>query len=362
MKVWWWLTPLLAILVGCSETRESAPVPPPVLVRTVRASAEAVSNSYTGDVRARHEADLGFRIGGKLIERRVDVGASVRRGQILARLDPQDSALSARAAAAQRAAAETDLALAQAEYDRAVGLKEKNFISGSVLDARRSALDAAKSRVQQARAQADLAANQAAYTTLTADRDGVATAILAEPGQVVAAGQPIARIAQPGEREVLIHVPESRIADLRVGLAAQVRPWAADREYAGEVREIAPAADAATRTYAVRVAVAKTDEGLPLGATAGVVIGGAARTESIRLPLPAVTQHDAGPEVWVVTADQRVEPRPVGVAAWREDSALIATGLTPGERVVVAGVHKLVAGQLVRPVEQTAPVALDIAR
>ena len=355
---------LLALVLGaCAKPDEVPPPPRPVLVQTVRLSPTTAVNAYNGDVRARHEADLGFRLGGKLIERRVDVGASVRRGQVLARLDPQDAALSARAAAAQRAAAETDLALAQAEYDRALGLKAKNFISGSVLDARRSALEAATSRLQQARAQSDLAANQSSYTTLTADRDGVVTAILAEPGQVVAAGQPIVRIAQPGAREVLIHAPESRIAGLRVGGAAQVRPWAAaERVYPGEVREIAPAADAATRTYAVRIAVPGADEALPLGATANVVISGAA-AEVMRLPLPAVTQQDGRSAVWVVdAASGRVEPRPVEVTAWQEDSALVASGVTPGERVVVAGVHKLTAGDVVRPVDAVAPIALDIAR
>lgn len=355
---------LLAVELGaCAKPEEAPPPPRPVLVQTVRLSPTTAVNAYNGDVRARHEADLGFRIGGKLIERRVDIGANVRRGQVLARLDPQDAALSARAAAAQRAAVETDLALAQAEYDRALGLKEKNFISGSVLDARRSALEAATSRLQQARAQSDLAANQSGYTTLTADRDGVVTAILAEPGQVVAAGQPVARIAQPGAREVLIHVPESRIAGLRIGGAAQVRPWAAaERAYPGEVREIAPAADVATRTYAVRVAVSGADEALPLGATASVVISGTA-AEVIRLPLPTVTQQDGRSAVWVVdAASGRVEPRPVEVMAWREESALVASGVTPGERVVVAGVHKLTAGEVVRPVDAAAPIALDSAR
>lgn len=354
---------MLWVLGACSKTPETQPLPHPVLVQTVQLSPAATVNAYTGDVRARHEADLGFRIGGKLIERRVDVGASVRRGQTLARLDPQDAALNARAARAQRAAAETDLALAQAEYDRALGLKDRNFISGSVLDTRRSALDAATSRLRQARAQADLAANQSTYTTLTADRDGVVTAILAEPGQVVAAGQPIARIAQPGAREVLIHAPEGRIASLRVGMAAQVRPWtAAERVYPGQLREIAPAADATTRTYAVRVAVPGADAALPLGATANVVVSSAA-AEVVRLPLPAVTQQDGRPAVWVVdAASGRVEPRPVEVAAWHEESALVAAGVTPGERVVVAGVHKLTPGEVVRPVEQTAPIALDIAR
>ena len=355
---------LLALALGaCAKPEEVPPPPQPVLVQTVRAATETTANAYTGDVRARHEADLGFRLGGKLIERRVDVGASVRRGQVLARLDPEDAALNARAAAAQRAAAETDRTLAQAEYDRALGLKAKNFISGSVLDARRSALEAATSRLQQARAQSDLATNQSGYTTLTADRDGVVTAILAEPGQVVAAGQSIARIAQPGAREVLIHAPERRIAGLRVGAAAQVRPWAAaERVYPGEVREIAPAADVATRTYAVRVAVPGADEALPLGATASVVISGTA-AEVMRLPLPAVTQQDGRAVVWVVdAASGRIEPRPVEVAAWQEESALVAAGVTPGERVVVAGVHKLTPGEVVRPVDAAAPIALDIAR
>ena len=254
----------LFLLAACSAPAPQTPPPPAVLVRSVdAASAPPAVQVYAGEVRARIESDLGFRIGGKLVERLVDVGADVAAGAPLALLDAQDVRLAQASAQAAAAAAESDLALARSEFVRARDLQARNFVSSSVLDARRSALQAAEARLRQARAQAEVAANQAGYARLEAPAAGVVTAVLAEPGQVVGAGQAVLRLARPDEREVLIHVPEGRATGLVPGSAAQVRPWAApEREYAGRVREVAPAADAATRTHAVRVAVPGADAAL----------------------------------------------------------------------------------------------------
>lgn len=351
------------LLAACAEPQKEAPPPRAVLVREIGAgTAPAGLNVYTGEVRPRIEADLAFRIGGKVIERRVDVGAEVKRGDVLARLDPQDVQLAARAATAQVAAAKADVALAQAEYERTKELRQRNFISDSALDSRRTALEAATAKLRQARAQAASAANQTDYASLVADRDGVVTAALAEAGQVVAAGQPVFRVARPGEREVLIYVPEGRVGALAPGTPAQVRPWAAPgRDYAGRVREVAPAADPATRTYAVRVSVPKADAALPLGATASVAFADPSLAQAV-LPLPAVTRIEGRATVWVVDDASRVQPVTVVVGAYREDGAVIESGLPARARVVVAGVQKLVPGERVRPVAQDAPVALDVGR
>lgn len=357
-----------SLLAACSAPAPEAPAPRAVLVRTLEAAtAPPAVQLYAGEVRARIEVDVGFRVGGKLVERKVDVGAEVAAGAPLALLDPVDAGLAASAAQAAVAAAEADLALARTEFGRAQELAARKFVSSSVLDARRTALQAAEARLRQARAQAQTAANQAGYTRLEAPASGVVTAVLAEPGQVVGAGQPVFRLARPDEREVLIHVPEGRAAQLQPGTAARVRTWAApEREYAASVREVAPAADAATRTFAIRVAVAQADAGLPLGATASVVFAApAGAAGGVLLPLAAVTRAPGKPEggtVWVVGEDDRVRPIAVEVLAWREDGALLRADLPPGARLVLAGVHTLVEGESVRAVEEGAPVLLDVAR
>ena len=356
----------LAVLAACSEAPEQATPLRSVLVMSADRAMVSSKALLSGEVRARHEADLSFQVGGKLVERRVDVGAVVTKGQVLGRIDPQDVNQTAAAARAAVTAAESDVTLARVELERTRELRARNFVSASVLDERTTSFKAAEARLAQARAQARVAGNQAAYARLLADGDGVVTAVLAEPGQVVGAGQPVMRVARHGEREILAYLPESRRKEVAVGSAAEVRPWAdAARSYAGTIREIAPAADATTRTYALRVAVPDADEALPLGASAVVVFTGDSGGQ-ILLPLPAVTRQGDDASVWVVTGDQSgegvVQPRRVEVAAYREDGVLVKGGLTASDRIVVAGAHTLVPGQKVRTVDAAAPVALDVKR
>lgn len=362
MKAGVWVSLSVLILGACAKAPEPEAPPRAVLVREVGRSAVGQQAVLTGEVRARHEADLAFRVGGKVLERRVDLGASVRKGQVLARLDPQDVELAATSARAAVASAESDVALARVEFERARDLRAKNFVSASVLDARTTALKGAEARLAQARAQSSVAANQSAYASLLADGDGVVTAVLAEPGQVVAAGQAVLRVAQQGEREVLVYLPEGRHRQVAVGATVEVRPWAdSERRYPGRVREVAAAADATTRTYATRVSVTGADAALPLGATAVVLFAGESPGQ-VLLPLPAVTRQGAVSSVWVVDAQGVVFPRPVEVVAFREDGVVVTAGLQAQDRVVVAGVHTLVAGKKVRAVDEKAPVALDVTR
>jgi RND family efflux transporter MFP subunit len=297
-----------------------------------RASSDQ-ARAYSGDVHARYEIPLAFRIGGKLLERNVDAGAHVAAGQSLARLDPADVAL-------QAAQAQSQYTLALADAKRFRDLREKNFVSAAALDAKETALKAAESQL-------GMANNQSGYANLAADHPGIVAVTLAEPGQVVAAGQPVFRIAQDGEREVAIGLPETAVANLKVGADATIGLWSGGRTYRGRLRELSPAADPATRTFAARVSLQEADSAVVLGMTATVrfVTG----TEPIvTIPITAVFQQGNGAAVWVVADATTLTLVPVRVAAYTDSGATIAEGLAGGERVVVAGVHKLSQGQKVR--------------
>lgn len=343
-------------LAACGPDKTPGePPPPPVLTGVVHFEPPGALASYPGEVRARHDADLAFRVAGKLVERPVDVGAAVRRGTLLARIDPADVALAARAAEAQSAAAASELRLAAADLARARSLFERGYIAQAALDARAAGADAARQRLAQARAQAAVAGNQAGYARLAADHDGVVTAVLAEPGQVVAAGQPVLRLARPDEREVWISVPEGRVDEFRAAASLAVVLLAEPaRRYRGRLRELAPSADPATRTFSAKVAIADADERVRLGMSASVLAGAGAGAALARLPLAALSSRAAQPVLWVIDAAGTLHARPVEVAGYTHEWALIRAGVAEGERVVVAGVHKLAPGLAVRAVEAPA--------
>ncbi len=322
---------------------------PSVLVQPA-APADATGLSvYAGEVRARHEADLGFRVGGKIVARLVDVGAQVQAGQALARLDATDLQFNVAAVRAQASAAESDLALAKADVERYTALAAQKFVSQAVLDAKTTAAKAAAARLDQARVQLSVSGNQVGYSTLASDRAGVVTAVLAEAGQVVAAGQPVMRVARPEEKEILVYVPEGRLAELRAARALMVNfPAQPGLKLRAALRELAPAADPATRTYAARIRLLESDPALQLGMTAQVALASAPAGTGIKVPLAAVIERGQGPEVWVVVQG-KAQRRPVKVGAYLEDGAILASGIAAGESVVAVGAHKLVAGQAVRP-------------
>jgi multidrug efflux system membrane fusion protein len=306
-------------------------------------------------VRARYENDLAFRVGGKVVARYVDVGAQVARGQVLARLDPQDAQLGVDGARSQLAGAQADHALAAAELERYRDLHARNFVSRAVLDARETTFNTTKARLEQAKAQVATARNQSAYTALVAESDGVITAVSLEAGQVVAAGQPVMRFARPEEKEVVINVPESRMAELRNAADIRISVWAAPGEiYHGRIREIAPTADPATRTFTAKITVLQANGAVRLGMTANVALADGAAAQVITLPLTALTQVDGKPAVWVFDpATSKVNLRPVVVDAYREDGVVVSDGLRPGEIVVTVGVHKLLPDETVRVVSET---------
>lgn len=341
-------------VAACGQQAAQPPAPRAVIAQVVGATSAGGVTVYSGEVRARHENDLAFRVGGKVIARFVEVGTAVKKGQLLARLDPQDAGFAVESARSQLAAAEADHALARAELERYRDLHAKRFVSQAVLDARETAFNTTKARLEQARAQLATAQNQSAYTALHAEADGVITGLALEPGQVVAPGQSVMRFARVGEKEIAINVSENRLAELRAADEIQVSVWAApDKRYRGRVREIAPTADAATRTFAARISVLDADANLRLGMTANVALGDGAR-ESLVVPLTALGEIDGKPVVWIVDPQtSRVNPRPVGVGAYREDGVTVMEGLKAGEVVVTAGVHKLVVGETVRVMSET---------
>lgn len=327
---------LLAVGVLVSACGDSAPPQAePTIVKTLVVGTTATDRgrSFSGAVHARFEMPLSFRIGGKLLERRVDAGAHVSAGDLLARLDPADVAFQADQARSQ-------LALAEADARRYRELRARNFISAAALDAKETAL-------KSARSQAGLADNQAAYARLTADRAGTVAAALAEAGQVLAAGQPVFRLAQDGEREVLIDLPEALLSTVKVGDAASIGLWVGGRTYKGRVREITPVADAATRTFAARVSILDADSAVALGMTATVRFAATAAPRLV-VPLTAVFQQGDRPAVLLVGADSTLSLRPIVAAAYSDAGVVVGEGLEAGQRIVAAGVHKLAAGQKVR--------------
>lgn len=329
------ILPLLAaVLLAACEKAPPAPQQAPVVKTLIVGQAtQHAGGAHSGEVRARYETPLAFRIGGKILERTVDAGAAVKAGQLLARLDPADVRLAAGQTEAQRT-----LALAEAKRYR--DLHTRNFVSAAALETKETALATAE-------AQAGIARNQAAYATLSADHAGIVTAIFAEPGQVVSAGQPVLRIARDGEREVAITLPETALAGLKPGMTAEISLWSGERTYQGRLRELSPAADPATRTYAARVSILDADAGLALGMTASVRFATESDPAPV-IPLAALFQQGEKFAVWTVGSDATVSLKLVTVAGYTDAGARIAAGLQPGERIVAVGVHKLSAGQKVR--------------
>lgn len=344
---------IAALLAACSNNEAPASAARTVLVQAAT-SGPAGPGVYTGEVRARHEIDLAFRVGGKLAARLVDSGVDIKAGQPLARLDPADLQLAASSTKAQLAAADSELSTARAERERYAGLLAQKFVSQAAFEAKDNAFNAARGRHEQARAQSQISSNQAGYGTLSSEYPAVVTAVLADAGQVVSPGQPVFRIARPEEKEVAIAIPEDRVAELKAASKITVHLWADSKiSMQGELRELSAAADPATRTYAARIQIKNPPPEVRLGMTARVALGNEA-DNSLLVPLSAVVDAGQGSLVWVV-ANGKAEPRPVRVNQFGEQGAIITAGLQAGELVVIAGAGKLVAGQAVMPKAVTPP-------
>lgn len=344
------LLPALAACRAESPAAEAPAEPParPVQVAEVVLAPAASDAAYTGTVRARREVDVGFRAGGRIAARLVEVGETVTAGQELARLDPADLTLSLRAAEADLAGAEAQARQAANDATRSRQLLGAGHVAQAFDDQRQASARAAAERVAAARATLELARNRLSYAVLRAPSDGVVTSLLAEAGQVVPEGQAVLRLADPSERELLVRVPESALPSLQAA-TAEARFWARpDAALPATLREVAPQADAALRTYAVRFSLPQAPDWVALGMTGTVRLAQQAEPVAT-LPLGALHDRGRGPMVWRVAGD-RIEAVPVTVRVLGEQTVQVAGGLNPGERVVALGPQLLDPGSRVRVV------------
>jgi multidrug efflux system membrane fusion protein len=347
---------LLLLLAACqapaapSASSAKTEIVRPVKVAVVGAGIAGRVLTYSGVVRPRIESALGFRVPGKIVERSVNVGDRIEVGQVIARLDDTDLKLAENAAKAAVAGARTRRDVASDNVDRARALLPKAIIAQATYDTRRNELDAAAAALDSAEAQLRQASNAVEYATLKADSPGIVTAVTAEPGQVVSAGQSIVMLAHAGEMEIEVAVPEQDAADLESGQPAKVTLWAGPRSsLEGRIREIAGQADAASRTYSIRIAVSAPPRTMRLGMTASVAMRVGDQAAPVVVPLTAVTESDGRPVVFVADPTTKaVRKTLVVVGAVDEDGVRIAEGLHVGELVVTAGVQFLRDGMRVR--------------
>jgi RND family efflux transporter MFP subunit len=343
---------LLPLLAACQDQAVSAIAKPerPVQVQQVAFRSDHASREFVGVVRARHETDLGFRVAGKITDRIVNAGDRVRAGDLIARLDPEDLRLQVASAEAEISAATSNFVQASSDEERFTSLKARGYAAVADYERKKSARDEAEGRLERARRSLELARNQLAYAELRANADGVITATLAEPGQVVAIGQAVVRLAQQGEMEAAVALPETWLAEARLSKAS-VRLWSGPTQsFTARLRELSPQADPSTRSYAARFTIVEPDDSVALGMTAILTLTHPAPAVA-KLPLAAVLDRGTGPSVYVVDKAGMLELRRVEVASFTGDAAPLTAGVHAGERVVTLGVQKLGAGEKVRVVE-----------
>jgi multidrug efflux system membrane fusion protein len=328
-------------------------------VNVVRASSGSNTGqiAYSGEIKPRYETALGFRLAGKIVERLADVGDVVKAGVTLAKLDPEDQKLNSQAVRSRLAAADAAFQQAKSDLERYTDLYEKKFISRAEYDRRLTDFNVTKAQLAQVQAELAVTENQADYTRLRVDHPGVVTAIEAEVGEVVAAGQTVMRVARTAHKEVAISVPENKLGELSETTDIVITLWARpERKYLGKVREVSPVADPVTRTYAVRIAMVEADGEVNLGMTANVYLGGIRQADTVELPATALFQQGEKTVVWRLDSDTgQVSAVPVEVARYFEDSVAVTSGLTDGDLVVRAGVHKLFEGEQVRVLDTRKP-------
>ncbi|MCR2747568.1 efflux RND transporter periplasmic adaptor subunit [Limnobacter parvus] len=347
------------LLASCSRPEiDTSEIIRPVRVIELQSSNSTFEESFPGQIEPRFQANLSFQVGGKLVNRLVDVGDRVQKGQVLAKLDPQDLSLALQAAQAQFNAASTEQAQLKTDLERAKTLKQQNFISQAELDRRQLAMDAATSRLSQARSQLNTQSNQRQYGDLRAPDNGVVSMVYAQAGQVLSAGQPVVQWANENEVQVRMAVPESRVSDINVGQPASVLLWSGKESLKAEVREVSPVADPVTRTFDVLLDVSDNNKLSRFGMSATVQFSKAAQTDVFKLPIQALVAEQIGAFVWVfdetkgVVTKRMVQPYEVS-----ESNFLVKEGLNNGELIVTAGTHVLNDGQKVRRFIETSDLA-----
>ncbi len=352
---------LSMLLSACSPAPKVEPPVRAVRTLVISESGGMLDREFSGEIKARVESRLGFRVPGKVTSRQVDLGQSVKAGQVLAQIDASDLRLGQEAAKAGFAAAQVQVTQAQADYKRYQDLRNQGFISAAQLEHYQTGLKAAEAALAQAKAQSSVQGNQASYGTLTAGAAGVITSVDVEAGQVVAAGQPVLTLAHDGPRDVVFAVPEDMGAAVRplVGKAGalKVRRWGTDRWVNATIREMAAAADAVTRTLQVKADVSGLDA--TLGQTASVALAVPSRApQGLHVPLSALVEQQGHSALWVLNpSNMTVSQQPVVTAEVMGNIVLVAAGLKPGQEVVTAGVHVLTPGQVVKRMQVSAAAA-----
>jgi multidrug efflux system membrane fusion protein len=343
---------LVFLLAACGHEEPVLPTVRPAMVVQPQPSSQSM-DSYPGEVRARFEPELAFRIAGKVTKRLVEEGARVKANQPLAELDPQDVRLQLEATRAQVTAAEANLQLVRSERDRYKTLMDRQLVSRSQFDNAENLFRSGEARLKQIKAEFNVADNQAGYAVLRAPQDGVIARRLVEVGQVVAAGQTMFTLAADGEREVLISLPEQNFGRFKTGQAVTVELWTQPgQRFSGRIRELSPSADPRSRTFATRIAFAEGKVPAELGQSARVFIQ-TEQTVSLSVPLSALTGENGVNYVWRVDADNTLKRVPVRIAAYAQDSVPVLEGLKATDWVVAAGVHVLHEGEQIRPVDRS---------
>ena len=341
---------LFCITLCLAACRKGEPPQEPVRavkVMTVGESANASDVEFSGEVRARIESNLGFRVAGKLLSRPAEIGQRVKAGALLAHIDPQDYRVTAEAAAAQLVAAQTNRDVAGADLKRYQDLHAQGFISAAELQRREAAYVSAQAQWKQAQAQSSVQGNQSGYTRLLADGSGIVTAVEASAGQVVAAGQPVVRLALDGPRDVVFSVPEDKLAQVKPGDKVKVRQWVDGQVLEAVVRDVSASADSVTRSFMAKAALPKEANPV-LGSTVTVSMALASAAKTIKLPTSALRLEAGATSVWVLDPNtMTVKSQTIAVNTAEGNDVVVTSGLQNGDQVVLSGVHVLTSGQKV---------------
>ena len=340
---------LLMILSGCnSQADNTAQVSPPRPVLAVKVEAGGTQQSaYTGVVAARTESNLGFRVSGKVIERKVDPGQHVSRGDTLLVLDIGDFELALRSAKNRVNAAQAQLRQRRDDENRYQRLASTGAVSRQIFDQSATNLRVAEAELAAAQSDASQIENRRTYSVLKADGDGIITDVLADRGQVVAEGQIVARLAHDGAREAIVNLPEQQRA--RAAQNALAFPFGApDQAVTATLRELSASADPTTRTYRARYVLHGPVERFALGSTITVRLQGDGQAQQTRVPIGALQDAGQGTGVWLIADDNTLSFAPVKVASLGQEEALLDSGVTPGQTIVALGAHLLHSGDRVR--------------
>ncbi|WP_250529575.1 efflux RND transporter periplasmic adaptor subunit [Caballeronia sp. ATUFL_F1_KS4A] len=345
-------------LVACKRHEAPAPAPRPVVAVAAQADGHATASSLPGQVQSRYSTPLSFRINGKILERRVRLGDSVKAGQVVARLDPADAEKNSASARAQLDAAEHQLVYAKQQLDRDRAQAAENLIAPAQLEQTQNAYASALAQRNQAQQQAGLSADQLRYATLAADHAGVITAEQADTGQNVTAGQAVYTLAWSGDIDVICDVPEATLAAFAVGREANVKLAALPgKTFKARVRELSPAADTQSRTWRAKLTLEAPTPDVRLGMTADIAFAAASDAKgAFTIPSTALFHDNGHPAVWIVKQPgDALELRRVEVARYGERTVTLAGGIAAGERIVWQGVHTVSAGEKVRVVAPLHP-------